>query len=125
LPRWSISALLNSIGPLVASTLIPADNRPNRSNRITAPGVRSYKKLLKWAQGRVFFTTKNGYMGLGVAGTRTGNIVAILRSGRTPFILRKTRDQSIFTLLGEAYVHGLMNGEAVRSGKPWETLYLS
>lgn len=38
-----------------------------------------------------------------------GNLVTVLLGGQVPFILSK---QEKFRLVGECYVHGLMDGEA-------------
>jgi hypothetical protein len=39
------------------------------------------------------------------------DIVVVLRGGLSPFILRKKVDG--YQLIGQAYVHGIMYGEAV------------
>jgi hypothetical protein len=49
-------------------------------------------------------------------GTKEGDIVAILYGGRTPFILRPNlANQAENFLVGPAYVHGFMDGEAITS----------
>jgi hypothetical protein len=66
---------------------------------------------------RAFFTTQRGYMGFGPPDTRQGDLVAILRGSRMPFVLREasmtegTYDKSYFTVVGYCYLHGVMNGE--------------
>ncbi len=79
------------------------------------------------AVGRRFFVSKKGYIGLAPAIARPNDLICILLGGQTPFILRKYEDgkqpnqqqlQGIFggdylyQLIGESYVHGLMDGEA-------------
>lgn len=54
--------------------------------------------------------TSKGYLCLVPAGTRVGDEVVLLQGGRTPYILRGTFAGRI--LVGEAYVHGIMYGEA-------------
>jgi hypothetical protein len=61
---------------------------------------------------RRFFTTTAGRVGIGPRCMQPEDIVVILRGGRTPFILRKKSDG--YWLLGDAYVHGVMHGEAVQ-----------
>jgi len=61
--------------------------------------------------GRRFATTTTGYMGLVPAETELGDIVSVLLGGQVPFILRKRHDHYI--LVGEAYIHGIMNGESM------------
>jgi hypothetical protein len=62
-----------------------------------------------WAR-RVFCTQK-GYYGLGPTFAEAGDIVCVLFGGRTPYCVRQVGDRYI--LIGECYVHGLMNGEAM------------
>jgi len=63
---------------------------------------------------RRFFTTKGGYMGLCPSISRSGDLVVILFGGRTPYILRRGRN-GLFRFIGECYVYGLMNAEAMAS----------
>lgn len=62
--------------------------------------------------GRSFFRTKGGYMGLGPQILQPGDFVCVLAGGEVPFILRP--DHDYYKLVGECYLHGIMNGEAVR-----------
>lgn len=64
---------------------------------------------------RRFFVTESGRVGIGPRCMQPGDIVVVLRGGRTPFILRKKGDG--YWLLGTAYVHGIMDGEAVQLHK--------
>ena len=63
------------------------------------------------APHRKFFRTKKGFIGLGPRSMRQGDLVCILYGGRVPFILRKEGNH--YRLVGESYVHGIMEGEAV------------
>ena len=67
--------------------------------------------VIKACNGRQFFRTQKGYMGLGPKDIKNGDIVSVLLGGQVPFILRKLDDT--YTLIGESYVHGIMNGEAL------------
>ncbi|RGP69553.1 Heterokaryon incompatibility protein [Fusarium sporotrichioides] len=78
------------------------------------------------AQRRRFMTTANGYMGwapdniygLESEQTISGDLIAVLYGCSTPIIIRPHGHQ--FRVIGEAYVQGLMDGEAmdlVNSGK--------
>jgi len=75
------------------------------------------------AAHRRFFTTRNGYIGLTSPGSLPEDRVCIFLSGATPFIIRENASASIengnrvWSLVGEAYVHGLMDGEALNMGK--------
>lgn len=64
------------------------------------------------AYGRRFFTSKQGYMGLGPQSSQYGCVIVVLLGGRTPYILRKDGKEH-YRFIGECFVHGLMNGEAL------------
>lgn len=55
--------------------------------------------------------TIRGYVGAVPTSTRSGDLVSVLPGARVPFILR-ARSDGKFKLVGEAYVHGIMQGEA-------------
>ncbi|KAJ3518005.1 hypothetical protein NM208_g14622 [Fusarium decemcellulare] len=61
---------------------------------------------------RGFVLTAGGYFVIGPDIMQPGDVVAVLYGGRTPFILRRRQDGT-WMLVGECYVHGLMNGEAL------------
>ena len=63
------------------------------------------------APNRKFFTTTKDLIGLGPRSMCKGDIICILSGGRVPYVLREERDHH--RLIGEAYVHGLMEGQAV------------
>lgn len=67
---------------------------------------------------RKFFTTAKGTIGLGPRSMRPGDLVCVLCGGKVPFILRK--DGAGYTLVGEAYVHGIMDGQALWEGSTFE-----
>lgn len=59
---------------------------------------------------RMFFTD-TGYLGLTHRSNRVGDKVFVLLGGDMPFVLRPKGDRFLFR--GEAYVHGIMDGEAL------------
>lgn len=82
---------------------------------------------------RRFFLTEKGYMGLGPKSMRKGDVVFILRGGQVPFLLRPAGRENVHrvgevdthVLVGDCYVHGIMDGEAVPESKDgWKKLYL-
>ncbi|MBE3049413.1 hypothetical protein IMZ48_44325 [Candidatus Bathyarchaeota archaeon] len=66
--------------------------------------------------GRRLFTTKKGYIGLAPEGAEKGDQVWVLCGGRQPLVLRSRGDLSRqeYILLGDSYVHGIMDGEFVK-----------
>jgi hypothetical protein len=68
--------------------------------------------------GRRLFQTEKGYFGITCEMVEEGDRIWISSSSDTPLVLRPQRDGE-YILVGEAYIHGIMNGEAVggsRSG---------
>lgn len=60
---------------------------------------------------RPFVTTK-GYLGLGPDDIKAGDVIALVMRSQVPFVLREIADGK-YKLIGEAYVDGIMDGEAV------------
>ncbi|KAG5759431.1 hypothetical protein H9Q72_012440 [Fusarium xylarioides] len=60
---------------------------------------------------RVLFVTEKGYLGLGPARTEVGDVVSLVAGAHVPFALRNGAQG--WVLVGETYVHGVMNGEVV------------
>jgi hypothetical protein len=83
---------------------------PKRSD----PG-RFHEVFVQACVDKRFFVTKNGLMGVGPDAMKEGDIIGILFGGRVPYVLRPVDDG--FRFLGECYVSGLMNGEAVETWK--------
>jgi Heterokaryon incompatibility protein (HET) len=59
---------------------------------------------------RTFFITNSGFIGIGASSMRVGDDVYVLCGGRSPFVLRSV-DDGHFKLIGDCYVHGIMDGE--------------
>ncbi|KAI7776255.1 hypothetical protein LA080_005542 [Diaporthe eres] len=84
---------------------------------ILDPDVQRYAEALRRVtQQRRFFATKGGRIGLGPAHTKAGDAVAVAFYCPAPYILRWRGGggEGRWGLVGEAYVHGLMHGEALR-----------
>lgn len=67
------------------------------------------------ARRRIFLTSRN-YLGIAAESTDIGDEVWILPSQATPFVMRPSENDDSLTLIGEAYVDGIMYGEAMK----WE-----
>lgn len=80
--------------------------------------------FLHIARNRNFCTTKKGYMGWCPNETKKGDRVCLLFGGQAPLVVRRV-DKEKWRLLGEAYVHGLMDGEGLgMEGVKMETVRL-
>ncbi|PMD47662.1 hypothetical protein L207DRAFT_415975, partial [Hyaloscypha variabilis F] len=61
-----------------------------------------------------FVITKKGYVGVVPNMAQRGDTIAIFKGGMVPFILqRSTQRLQTSRLIGECYVHGIMNGEGL------------
>jgi hypothetical protein len=112
---------------------------PALAQRDTDPFLKDYQlvacdpemdiliRMRQTLDTRTFIITKSGLMGLGPKHTRAGDAVAVLTGAKVPFVLRATgvyqtqreigvgfRSIREYRVVGDAYVHGIMQGEAVR-----------
>jgi hypothetical protein len=71
--------------------------------------VRGYARI---ANGRVFCRTDANQLGWLPADAKPGDCVCLLYGGRVLYLLRPDDDKT-YRLIGECYLHGLMDGEAV------------
>lgn len=84
-------------------------------------------------QGRRLYRTKRGFIGLAPRSAQVGDCICCLQAARVPFVLRplprkEDRIGLEFELVGEAYLHGMMDKveRAVEDNADfaWETLVL-
>lgn len=73
----------------------------------------SIHNMIKATVGRRFAVSDSNQSFAALVPTRTqiGDWICILERARVPFILRKNQEDLSFTLVGDAYVHGMMLGE--------------
>lgn len=63
--------------------------------------------------GWKFVVTLRGFVGLAPPAVQEGDAIAIFDGGAVPFLIRPSKKKpKAFRLVGECYVHGIMNGEA-------------
>src|SRR2546421_9541730 len=83
---------------------------------------------------RRLFVTKGGYLGLGRADTSVGDELVLLIGGSTPFIIRKFHDSvahegipadKLYTLIGDCYVLGIIDGDGMDLGWGEEPIHLA
>lgn len=89
---------------------------------------------------RTHFCTEGGLMGLGPRSLRKWDRVFVLPGARVPFVLRpvvgpaagkdssssnSSDDRAYYELVGEAYIHGIMHGEALERGDEPKRIYLN
>jgi hypothetical protein len=61
--------------------------------------------------------TSQGYIGLAPCATEVGDSVAICKGSSVPLILRKAKKSAAWQVVGDAYVHGAMQGELCKESK--------
>jgi hypothetical protein len=62
-------------------------------------------------KGRRFCITRDGYMCTAPYNSERGDVVVIFEGFRMPFVLRKSGND--WKLVGDCYVHGIMDGEMI------------
>ena len=67
--------------------------------------------LLQTARNRQFCVTRKGYMGWAPPTAKPGDCICIFFGGQVPYVVRPNGKE--YEFLGEAYIHGIMNGEAL------------
>jgi hypothetical protein len=63
-------------------------------------------------RGRRMFRTEGNLLGMGSRSVEVGDEVWVLKGGNVPFVLRRVKE-GVYRLVGDAYVHGIMHGEAI------------
>ncbi|KAK9441676.1 hypothetical protein VB005_06318 [Metarhizium brunneum] len=69
------------------------------------------------------FLTRSCYVGVGSESLREHDSVWIIPGSRVPLILREV-NIGTFQVIGGAYVHGFMKGEALKTGPAWTDIIL-
>ena len=82
-----------------------------RPHRIYRETQIAYKAAVR---NRIFGVTAKRYMGLLPRGTQIGDLVCVFNGAPTPCVLRRRLDNDGYLLLGECYVHGIMDGEILQ-----------
>lgn len=75
-----------------------------------AKSVKFLGPFATWATGRVFGVTKYHRIGMFPRTILPGDLVCAFVEGETPFVIRQ-HVSDIYRLVGECYVHQIMDGE--------------
>jgi hypothetical protein len=86
--------------------------QPDRESVDIAITLRCMRLALLSLDRRVLMTTRTGYLGLAPKAVQQGDVVATLLGCECPIVLRPYSD-NVFHVIGECYVHGLMDGEII------------
>lgn len=122
-PRAAISELAAST-PSFESGLRALENVfPGRKTELreisVGPESDSKPKPAVWAQaaeehaiGRKLAVTKKGLFVMAPPSVAKGDLLCVLFGGETPYVLRESKPKR-YQFVGEAYAHGLMDGEVM------------
>jgi hypothetical protein len=81
------------------------------------------KRFVETSFLRRFCITEGGFMGLVAPNSDVGDAICLIWGMQTPYILRVAPDQDVnlaaplYQLIGECYVHGMMDGEMADADK--------
>lgn len=82
-----------------------------------------FYQLQDIAYGRRPFCASNGYFGIGPCEMEPGDLLYIFVGASVPYVLRRDT-QGRLRFIGEAYVHGIMDGEAMEDDPPTSAIEL-
>ncbi|KAF1967161.1 HET-domain-containing protein [Bimuria novae-zelandiae CBS 107.79] len=81
------------------------------------PAAQAFERsMIVWAKNRRFCSTKSGRIGWVPRDTKENDLICVLYGGQVPYVLRPC--EGGYKLVGECYIHGLMEGEAIEW--PWQ-----
>lgn len=82
--------------------------------------------IMRAMDGRTFARTADGYVGLVPFAARPGDVVAIFSGSRVPILVRQHPSRSgLHMVIGECYLHGVMQGEAIPAASQMTPILLA
>ncbi|XMA16429.1 hypothetical protein WAI453_009220 [Rhynchosporium graminicola] len=117
-PRLSERNLLH-----LEQTLMGEDPCLMDAAKLVHLGLGDYcLQLCDVARGRRPICVSGSFLGIGPDETEPGDLAFVLHGSDVPYILRRNKDDNELRLVGEAYIHGIMDGEAVGQGEEPRTV---
>ena len=113
--------------PILQQFAREEDDRPPQG---IGSADRYFYDLSLACKGRCFFVTESGYCGVGPWIMKADDECVLIRGARVAFLLRSVQDRyresKQYRVLGEAYLHGIMDGELVREPQDvnWQSVSL-
>ena len=96
--------------------------REDRLELTRGDPFKLFLDLIRITPERLPFVTMKGHLGLTSQCVRQGDVIAMIGGAQVPFVLRRC-DSTKYKIVGEAYVDGIMDGEAAARSK-WEHIEL-
>lgn len=85
-----------------------------------SPNVTEYENAIAASAGhRRFFVDDGGSIGLAPSGALEEDTIALFLGAQVPFVVRR-REDATYQLIGECYVHGIMDGELMKAARDEE-----
>jgi len=79
------------------------------------PNADNYETILNFSSQTRLLRTSADYLGLATTSVRVGDSIWVIPGSRVPLVLRETGEPDEYRLVGGAYIHGFMHGEALGS----------
>lgn len=90
----------------------PLDELANTDNSVSL-NADDYDAILSHSSQTRLLRTNANYLGLATTSVKVDDLVWIMSGSRVPLILRESNNINEYRLVGGAYVHGIMQGEAL------------
>ncbi|KAF2008542.1 hypothetical protein BU24DRAFT_360404 [Aaosphaeria arxii CBS 175.79] len=103
--------ILHEAQLFLASTVVKERLQEN-----AAYSLRLGSEITRRSLGRLPFVTKKGHLALSSYHVQRGDVIALIKGAQVPFVLRCQKSGK-YRIISEAYVDGIMDGEAVRNGE--------
>ncbi|OJJ46186.1 hypothetical protein ASPZODRAFT_2071477 [Penicilliopsis zonata CBS 506.65] len=95
-----------------ANQVLDSPTVPNHIRRELWPFLVTALDFAELLSTAVVCATKQGRVGLVPTTAKEGDLIALFYGSRVPFIIRQSNEHtSEYNLIGECYIHGLMQGE--------------
>jgi hypothetical protein len=107
--RWQAFEIYIRLQPQIVYNTSPLPPAATRFEELRA-AARPFETKLEYTSGRKFCVTKNGYMGMVPEVAEPGDQLVVVKGTRILFVVSPYKDG--YRLLGDAYIHGLMDGKA-------------
>ncbi|KAF2191691.1 HET-domain-containing protein [Zopfia rhizophila CBS 207.26] len=110
----------------------PAQRLPSRAKYTPPKNAEEERELLQAMEnrglclnGRRFCITRKGHFCLLPPTASEGDLICVLLGGEVPYVLRciDNQGQNFYTMVGECYVHGIMDGEVVTGALEGQDIY--
>ena len=85
---------------------------PEEEIRLSISNQQYGVLITKAWSGRRVAVTRRGYLCLLPRGAMQGDVIWLVEGAQTPFVFRKEEKSTCYQLVGDCYVHGVMDGSA-------------